>query len=244
MPPSKLEPVPHSNGWPRRWSVTIYRSMWRVNTHRLDKGGRLAKLALVCLGILFVPHVWAGPIYVIEEPGGVKRFTNKPPPAGVPAKVFTAKKVGFSVYKGIPGRKARHTVSKYETAIAAAAAAHKVPIPLVKAVMHVESAFNAAAISRKGAMGLMQLMPETARDMGVKRPFDPIENIGGGVRYLAFLLARYGGDKVRSIAAYNAGPGAVDKYGGIPPFAETRRYVRDVLFMEGEYARKIVNRKH
>ncbi|MFM1848077.1 MAG: hypothetical protein RL417_1551 [Pseudomonadota bacterium] len=185
----------------------------------------------------------AGPIYVIEEAGGVKRFTNKAPPPGVAAKVFTAKRLGFSVYKGIPGRKARHTVSKYEAAIAVAANAHRVPIPLVKAVMHVESAFNAAAISRKGAMGLMQLMPETARDMGVKSPLDPTENIRGGVKYLAFLLSRYGGDKVKSIAAYNAGPGAVDKYGGIPPFAETRQYVRDVLFMEGEYARKTSPRK-
>ena len=192
---------------------------------------------------LVVTPVWAGPIYVIEGPGGGKRFTNKPPPPGVTAKVFTAKKVGFSVYKGVPGRKARHTVSKYEAPIGLAAAAHGIPAALIKSVMHVESAFNAAALSRKGAVGLMQLMPETARDMGVKDPFDPIENIGGGVRYLAFLLSRYGGDKVKALAAYNAGPGAVDKYGGVPPFAETRQYVRDVLFMEGEYARKESARK-
>jgi soluble lytic murein transglycosylase-like protein len=134
-------------------------------------------------------------------------------------------------------------VSKYEAPIGLAAAAHGIPAALIKSVMHVESAFNAAALSRKGAIGLMQLMPETARDMGVKDPFDPIENIGGGVRYLAFLLSRYGGDKVKALAAYNAGPGAVDKYGGVPPFAETRQYVRDVLFMEGEYARKESARK-
>lgn len=186
-----------------------------------------------------VPNVASpGPIYVIEESRGVKRFTSKPPPPGVSAKIFTAKKFGFSVYKGIPGRKARHAVSKYEPTIRVVAAAHRVPEALVKAVIHVESAFNAAAISRKGAMGLMQLMPETARDMGVRRPLEPIENIRGGVRYLAFLLERYRGNKIKAVAAYNAGPGAVDKYGGIPPFSETRRYVRDVLFMESEYARK------
>jgi len=185
----------------------------------------------------------AGPIYVIQQPDGSKRFTNKPPPPGVSAKVFTAKRGGFSVVRGIPGRRARHTVSKYESIIESAANQHGVSSPLVKAVMHVESAFNAAAISRKGAMGLMQLMPDTARLMGVKRPFDPTENINGGVRYLASLLARYGADKVRALAAYNAGPGAVDRYGGVPPYAETKAYVRDVLAMESEIARKLSGRK-
>jgi len=199
-----------------------------------------AAAAAVGLPLLFFPAVplQAGPIYVIEQPDGSKKFTNRPPPPGVAAKVFTAKRVGFSVVRGGPGRIARATVVKYEPMIEASAAHFRVPVPLVKAAMHVESAFNAAALSRKGAMGLMQLMPDTARLMGVKRPFDPTENIRGGVRYLAFLLDRYGGDKKKAVAAYNAGPGAVDRYGGVPPFAETGDYVRKVLYMEGEYARK------
>lgn len=200
------------------------------------KRGRVVIASLVALWLPL--RAAAGPIYVIEQPDGSKKFTTKAPPPGVAAKVFTAKRIGFSVVKGAPGRKARATVSKYETIIDSASARYGVPAPLIKAVMHVESAFNAAALSRKGAMGLMQLMPDTARLMGVRHPFDPTENIYGGVRYLAFLLNRYSGEKRKAIAAYNAGPGAVDRYGGVPPFAETVEYVRDVLSMEGEYARK------
>ena len=221
------------------------RSSTSMGSRSRFKSSAARKLFLlsVMTACLIPRLVQGGPIYVIEGPGGVKKFTSKPPPAGVSAKVFTAKKVGFSVYKGIPGRKARHTVAKYEPTIRVVATTHGVPEALVKAVMHVESAFNAAAISRKGAMGLMQLMPDTARDMGVTRPLDPIENIRGGVKYLAFLLGRYDGNKTKAVAAYNAGPGAVDKYGGIPPFAETRRYVRDVLFMEVEYTRRANTRR-
>ena len=100
---------------------------------------------------------------------------------------------------------------------------------LVQAVIQVESGYQERARSRKGAMGLMQLMPGTARAMGVMDPFDPRQNVLGGTRYLRVLANRFGGDLVLTIAAYNAGEGAVDKYRGIPPYAETRRYVQRVL---------------
>ena len=100
---------------------------------------------------------------------------------------------------------------------------------LVAAVVEVESAFVADAVSPKGAMGLMQLMPDTASDMGVSQPFEPTENVSGGVRYLRGLLARYDGDVTKALAAYNAGPGSVDRHGGVPPYAETRTYVKRVL---------------
>jgi soluble lytic murein transglycosylase-like protein len=111
----------------------------------------------------------------------------------------------------------------------AAAERHGLDPELVLAVVGVESAFHPEAVSPKGAQGLMQLMPETAASLGVEDAFDPTENLDGGVRHLGALLARYGGDVERALAAYNAGEGAVARHGGIPPFRETREYVRRVL---------------
>lgn len=106
---------------------------------------------------------------------------------------------------------------------------------LVAAVVRVESSFNPRAISRKGACGLMQLLPETARRFGLRRRdiFDPAKNLEAGVRYLKWLSDRFGHDPVRVLAAYNAGEGAVQRYGGVPPYKETRSYVRRIYSMLG-----------
>ncbi len=109
--------------------------------------------------------------------------------------------------------------------VASVAAENSLPAELLHSVIQVESNYNPSAISPKGAQGLMQLMPDTARRFGVPDSFDPAENIQGGAKYLKYLLDLYKGDYPRALAAYNAGEKAVAKYGGIPPYAETQDYV-------------------
>lgn len=110
-----------------------------------------------------------------------------------------------------------------------AASRFNIPVSLLKAVAQVESGMNPKAISRAGAQGIMQLMPATARSLGVTDPFNPFENILAGARYLRSLLDKFQGDEKLALAAYNAGPGTVKRYGGMPPFKETQNYVRNVL---------------
>ena len=120
------------------------------------------------------------------------------------------------------------TTADIDTAIEQAAARHNVDPNLVRAVVKVESNFNPNAVSRKGAMGLMQLMPSTARQLKVKNPFDPSQNVDAGVRHLKQLLESYGGDVKLTLAAYNAGAGAVARSSGVPHYAETQNYVRRI----------------
>ena len=116
----------------------------------------------------------------------------------------------------------------YDRLIAQVARRHKIEFALVKAVIKAESDFNSEAVSKTGAQGLMQLMPDTAKAQGVTDPFNPESNIEGGVRFLAHLYQRYRGNLDLALAAYNAGETAVAKYNGIPPYPETRRYIHKV----------------
>jgi soluble lytic murein transglycosylase-like protein len=132
-----------------------------------------------------------------------------------------------------PGRHvARAAASSYQPLIREIAARHAVPAKLVESVIHVESGFDPRAVSRRGARGLMQLMPATAEQLGVRDVFDARQNIEGGVRHLRWLLDQYGDFRL-ALAAYNAGEKAVESHGGVPPFSETRAYVEQVLRLYG-----------
>lgn len=133
-------------------------------------------------------------------------------------------------------------LAAYGDDIRSAARATGVNAALLRAVIHAESGFNARALSYKGAQGLMQLMPGTASDLGVGDAFDPAQNISGGARYLASLLRSYHGDVKLAAAAYNAGAGAVAKYGGIPPYAETQVYVKRVALLYKRYSEALAER--
>ncbi|MEZ5290453.1 MAG: lytic transglycosylase domain-containing protein [Vicinamibacterales bacterium] len=190
---------------------------------------RLAFLAAAWLTVL-APRPATAQIYAWRDAEGHMVLSDTAPAGGGPVQTFTVPKApGVRVTRPPDARSA-----EFDPIIDEHAAQHGVDPDLVRAVIQVESAFNPRALSPKGAMGLMQLMPATAAELGVGNPFDPAQNIGGGVRYLKHLLTRYD-DKVElALAAYNAGPGAVDRYGqSVPPYRETRDYVRKITRSAG-----------
>ncbi|NKI34095.1 lytic transglycosylase domain-containing protein [Wenzhouxiangella sp. XN79A] len=189
--------------------------------------------ALLALVVLTGPVV--GQVYRYTDENGITVLTNIPPERGKYADLENIGCYGTCI-KGVDWHATPLKRDPFRDEVRAAAELFGVDEALVRAIMHAESWFNPAAQSHAGAQGLMQLMPATQVRFGVADPFDPVENISGGVAYLAELLRRFENDWELAVAAYNAGEGAVDRYNGVPPFDETREYLRRVRILRARYS--------
>ena len=187
-----------------------------------------------------------GAVYRVVRADGSVEYTNVRPAGSraasdVVTMLFTyiATCAACDLHSPIQWNRVPLNLTAYAQAVHAASAAYGVDEAFLRAVIHAESAFNPRAMSIKGAQGLMQLMPGTASDLGVMDAFDSDQNIRGGARYLGLLLQDFDGDEQLAAAAYNAGPAAVQRYGGVPPYAETRVYVQRVATLRRRYAAAI-----
>jgi soluble lytic murein transglycosylase-like protein len=179
---------------------------------------------------------WADIFQFVDRDGNV-HYTNVQPSGPGWKRVYrTERENGYAAggtraatRTGLPRQADPERLRRYDAHIQEASDLYQLPVSFIRAVMLVESNFYPHVVSVDGAVGLMQLMPGTAASMGVVDAFDPRQNVLGGTRYLRVLANRFNGDLVLTVAAYNAGEGAVQKYRGVPPYAETRRYVRKVL---------------
>jgi len=182
-----------------------------------------------------IPQLSRAEIYSYRDEGGKIHLANRPSGQIVPLRrgIINGRTNGYraSLERG----PASFGNSRYDNLILRAAEHYSVGFGLIKAVIHAESSFNPRAVSRRGALGLMQLMPGTARELGVRDMFDPEQNILGGTRYLKQMLELYNDNLRLSLAAYNAGSAAVDRIGGVPPFPETHDYIRRVLSLMRVY---------
>ena len=175
------------------------------------------------------PHTAAASsIYTFVDKNGVWHFTNVPTDPRFTKTEFSSDSVVIHG-SGRRNRYSKNRTKNYQSIIKKAATSYGLDPALIKAVIRAESGGNPLAVSAKGALGLMQLMPGTAQELMVYDPLDPEENIWGGSRYLSQLMEMYNGDIISALAAYNAGPGTVNRYGGLPPYRETVNYVQRVL---------------
>ncbi len=190
---------------------------------------KVAGLVVILSLFAFISEARAGSIYSYVDKNGVWHFSNVPTDTHFTRMEFTSKSAtlyGTSRHK----HHNRNAIKKtYHSVVKKAAKSYGLDPGLVKAVIEAESGWNPYAVSPKGALGLMQLMPDTAQELMVYDPLDPEENIWGGSHYLSMLLEMFNGDVINALAAYNAGPGAVTRYGGLPPYRETVNYVQRVL---------------
>lgn len=187
----------------------------------------LRSVVVAALGCLALPAVASAQLYTWRDAAG-NLIVSATPREGA-AQTYEVVNVRAGIRTTTrPTQSLNRRAHEYEPLIEAYSTHHQVRPALVRAVIQAESAFNPLARSVKGAMGLMQLMPATARELGVRDPWDPAENIRGGIAYLRGLLDRYSNNEELALAAYNAGPAAVAKYGHVPPYRETRDYVAKI----------------
>ncbi len=192
-------------------------------------------ITLLLAGLCLVTVNAQAQIYTYTDESGVTVFTDRKPDSNR----YRVRNLGCygTCRKGVDWQRTPLELGAYSAEISAASEVFGVDGALVRAIMHAESWFEPQAVSRSGAQGLMQLMPATQRRFGVSNPFDPVDNITAGVAYLAWLSEQFSGDLERVIAAYNAGENAVRRHDGIPPFPETREYVRRVNILYRRYGK-------
>lgn len=178
--------------------------------------------------------VFSGTLYEREQDGRLVYGTRELPGSRVYLRFTVQTPPGEPAHAGL-GEVGAPRLAPHSAAFRAAARRYRLDEAWLRAIAHAESAFDAAAVSSKGAQGVMQLMPEVATEYGVADPFAPEQSIDGGARYLRDLLRRYGGDRLLALAAYNAGIGTVARYGGVPPYQETQAYVAKVGALHRRY---------
>ncbi|MEW6067270.1 MAG: transglycosylase SLT domain-containing protein [Nitrospirota bacterium] len=183
---------------------------------------------IAIFGIIFLifPVAYAD-IYKYIDDNGVICYTDAPVTRNV--NKFIKKDTNRDYAKQKPVKKNSEKITNYKQIVYEKAAIHGIDPSLIKAVIQAESNWNSTAVSKKGAMGLMQIMPVTASKLKLHNPFSPEENIEAGIRYLKYLIERFKGDLTLALAAYNAGPKIVEKFGFVPPITETKQYVNKVL---------------
>ena len=195
---------------------------------------------LIAIGAM-APNLWgnlgvfSGTLYEWKAADGTVLYTTRQLPGATPYLKFTVDTPKASPAHEGMGKVGTPRLDLHAKAFRAAAKANKLDDAFLRAVAHAESGFDAAAVSAKGAQGVMQLMPDVQKEYGVAKPFEAAQSINGGARYLRALLRRYKGDFTLAAAAYNAGIGAVARYGGVPPYRETQAYVGKVRALHARY---------
>ena len=209
----------------------------------MQRTARSPRFYVLTVGVLLLailPSMAAAQVYKWVDADGIVTYSNIAPPEEGDFKVLN-----FPCYAADPKcrsvrwEKVPLNTRSFAREIRSASEFSAVEESLIRAIIHAESAYQPDAQSPKGAQGLMQLMPATQKEVQVSNPFDPADNIRGGAKYLSKLLAEFNGNWELAAAAYNAGPGAVNKYGGVPPYDETREYVRRVRILYRRYGQAL-----